>query len=62
MGALREAFARGLVIEICGARKNVLKFLPPLTIEPGELDAGLTMVRDAIEAVLATPAGLPAES
>jgi len=54
--AAREAFARGLVIEICGSKKNVLKFLPPLTIEPAELAQGLAMVRDAIRTVVTPPA------
>ena len=48
-----DAFARGLVIETCGSGKNVLKFLPPLTIDERTLEAGLGIVRDAIRATLA---------
>ena len=49
----REAFARGLVIEICGSRRNVLKFLPPLTIDEVTLEDGLGIVRKAIQTTLA---------
>jgi diaminobutyrate-2-oxoglutarate transaminase len=52
----REAFSRGLVIETCGSGKNVLKFLPPLTIDEATLEAGLGIVREAIRATLAAPA------
>lgn len=52
----REAFARGLVIESCGSGRNVLKFLPPLSIDEPTLTRGLEIVRGALEAVLAAPA------
>jgi diaminobutyrate-2-oxoglutarate transaminase len=52
----RDSFARGLVIETCGSGKNVLKFLPPLTIDAATLEAGLGIVRDAIRANLAATA------
>ncbi|MCF3650806.1 diaminobutyrate--2-oxoglutarate transaminase [Synoicihabitans lomoniglobus] len=52
-----EAFQQGLIIEICGSGKNVLKFLPPLTIDEATLDAGIDIVRSA---VLATAKGSPA--
>jgi len=51
--AAREAFARGLIIETCGSRKNVLKFLPPLTSDEPTLESGLSIVREAIQATLA---------
>jgi diaminobutyrate-2-oxoglutarate transaminase len=49
----KEAFTRGLVIETSGAFDEVLKFLPALTITEDELRAGLAIVRESLEAVLA---------
>ncbi len=60
--AAREAFARGLIIEICGSRKNVLKFLPSLTIDERTLEEGIAIVRDAIQAALAPTAAPRAPS
>jgi diaminobutyrate-2-oxoglutarate transaminase len=48
----RESFDRGLVLELCGPRSDVLKFLPPLTIEPSILSEGLGRFRDALETVV----------
>lgn len=48
----RECFDRGLVLELCGPRSDVLKFLPPLTIEPSILSEGLGRFRDALETVV----------
>jgi diaminobutyrate-2-oxoglutarate transaminase len=42
------AFQRGLIIETCGARDQVLKLLPPLTIRDDELNSGLEKLRGAI--------------
>lgn len=47
------AFERGLVIETSGARDEVLKFLPALTISDDELLQGLAIVRASLAAVLA---------
>jgi len=47
-----EAFERGLIIELAGAKDDVLKFLPPLVIEEDLLKQGLTIIDDAIGAVL----------
>jgi diaminobutyrate-2-oxoglutarate transaminase len=53
----RAAFERGLIIETCGSRKNVLKFIPPLVIDEATLDAGVDIVRQAIQHTAAsTPA------
>lgn len=46
------AFERGLVIETSGARDEVLKFLPALTISSRELARGLAIVREALTAVI----------
>lgn len=42
------AFRRGLIIETCGARDQVLKALPPLTIREDELNSGLEKLHGAI--------------
>ena len=47
-----EAFSRGLLIELAGADDDVIKFLPPLTIEPELLTEGLQIIEDSIKAIL----------
>jgi len=47
-----EAFERGLIIELAGARDDVLKFLPPLVIEEELLLEGLKIIDDVIGVVL----------
>ncbi|RWI71999.1 diaminobutyrate--2-oxoglutarate transaminase [Mesorhizobium sp.] len=47
----REAFRRGLVIEIAGSYGEVLKFMTALTITEADLRRGLSIVRDSIGAV-----------
>jgi 4-aminobutyrate aminotransferase-like enzyme len=37
-----------VILLSCGARGNVIRFLPPLTIEDALLDEALDKVRDAI--------------
>jgi diaminobutyrate-2-oxoglutarate transaminase len=49
----KAAFARGLVIETSGAFDEVLKFLPALTITDDELQRGLGIVRESLDAALA---------
>lgn len=46
-----EAFARKLVIERCGPKGNVLKFLPPLTIDEADLMHGAEIVAACVESV-----------
>ena len=45
----RECFNRNLVIELSGARDNVLKLLPPLVIEEEYLVKGLDIIEDSIQ-------------
>lgn len=47
-----ESFERGLIIELAGAKDDVIKFLPPLVIEEELLEQGLRIIDDAIGAVL----------
>ena len=42
-----QAFSRGLIVETCGPRDEVVKLLPALTIEEDELKQALTILRDA---------------
>jgi diaminobutyrate-2-oxoglutarate transaminase len=46
------AFARGLLLETCGKRNDVLKFTPPLTILDEEINRGMRILGDAVEAAL----------
>lgn len=48
-----EAFDRRLLIEAVGRDHHVLKVLPPLTIPDFELEHGLTLIEQSIEAVSA---------
>ena len=48
-----EAFRQRLLIETSGAHSEVLKLLPPLTIEEDVLEEGLQRLRRAIAAVIA---------
>jgi diaminobutyrate-2-oxoglutarate transaminase len=46
-----EAFERGLLMETSGgAASDVVKLMPPLTIEDEELDRGLAILRASVEA------------
>jgi len=51
--ARREAFARGLIVELCGARQTTIKALPPLVIDDAVLEEGLGMLEAAVNAALA---------
>jgi len=48
-----EAYERELIIETSGARDQVVKFLPPLTIETDELERGLDIFEEALASALA---------
>jgi diaminobutyrate-2-oxoglutarate transaminase len=47
-----KAFENGLVIETCGSSGQVVKFLPPLTIDEDTLNKGLDILEIAIEDVI----------
>jgi diaminobutyrate-2-oxoglutarate transaminase len=47
------AFQRGLLTETSGARGDVVKLLPPLTIGDDDLDEGLDILRASVRAVVA---------
>ncbi len=49
----RTAFQAGLMVETSGARDQVVKLLPPLTISESDLQLGLEILRDSIRSVVA---------
>ena len=56
-----EAFRHGLILETCGARDHVIKFLPPLTIDENMMTEGLDILSQCLRTVMrqvsATPTG-----
>lgn len=54
----RAAFDRGLIVETCGVRDQVVKLLPPLNIPDEGLRTGLDLLADALGEVLSRPAGM----
>ena len=49
---LKECFNRNLVIELSGARDNVVKVLPPLVIEEDLLAKGLDIIEESIKHII----------
>ena len=47
-----QAFNRGLLVETSGADADVVKLMPPLTIDDAELDRGLEILRASAAAAL----------
>jgi 4-aminobutyrate aminotransferase/(S)-3-amino-2-methylpropionate transaminase len=51
MSALgRVALERGLIVLTAGTYGNVVRLLPPLTIDDGLLDEGLALLEEAVAA------------
>jgi diaminobutyrate-2-oxoglutarate transaminase len=48
----RIAFERGLIIETSGARSEVVKLLPPLTIDEQDLKDGIARINDSLKVAL----------
>jgi 4-aminobutyrate aminotransferase len=44
------AFERGLILLSCGMRGNVIRLLPPLTLEDAEVDEGLAILEETLAA------------
>jgi diaminobutyrate-2-oxoglutarate transaminase len=51
------AFASGLLLETSGPEGEVVKLMPPLTIDAAHLDEGLGLLVDATRATVRAPAG-----
>ncbi|NVN92730.1 MAG: aspartate aminotransferase family protein [Desulfuromonadales bacterium] len=49
---LHECLEHGLIIINCGAERNIIRFIPPLTISDVELDQALRIMGEALESVL----------
>ncbi|WP_208246253.1 diaminobutyrate--2-oxoglutarate transaminase (plasmid) [Rhizobium sp. T1470] len=49
---VRNAFEEGLVVERCGAEDEVIKLLPPLTIDQQTLQRGLDILEESVNAAL----------
>jgi diaminobutyrate-2-oxoglutarate transaminase len=49
-----QAFSRGLILETCGNRGEVVKLLPPLIADRRDLTTGIDMLADAVENCAAT--------
>ncbi|MGW8168779.1 MAG: diaminobutyrate--2-oxoglutarate transaminase [Sulfurovaceae bacterium] len=47
-----KAFESGLIIETCGSNGQVVKFLPPLTIDEETLQTGLALFEQAVDGVM----------
>jgi 4-aminobutyrate aminotransferase/(S)-3-amino-2-methylpropionate transaminase len=51
MAALgRSALERGLIVLTAGTYGNVVRLLPPVTIEDGLLDEGIDLLEEAVAA------------
>jgi len=48
---LLECLGRGLIIINCGPDRNIIRFIPPLTINDAELDQALKTIGEALDAV-----------
>ena len=46
------AFERGLLLLACGMYGNVIRLLAPLTIDDDELEEGLTLLEESLDAAL----------
>jgi 4-aminobutyrate aminotransferase/(S)-3-amino-2-methylpropionate transaminase len=51
-GVAAACYAQGVVVLTCGTWGNVLRLLPPLTIDDGLLDEGLDILAAAVASVL----------
>ncbi|MEV7683178.1 diaminobutyrate--2-oxoglutarate transaminase [Streptomyces sp. NPDC056909] len=46
--AQRYAFEHGLIVELCGRHDEVIKVMPPLTIDADRLDLGLAVLHEGL--------------
>ena len=46
------AFERGLLLLACGMYGNVIRLLAPLTIDDDELEEGLALLEESLDAAL----------
>ncbi|MDZ8118970.1 aspartate aminotransferase family protein [Pontiella agarivorans] len=48
---LKEVYQRNLLLLSCGMRRNVLRCIPPLVVTEEEIERGLKIIEEALEAV-----------
>ncbi|MFK4496117.1 4-aminobutyrate aminotransferase-like enzyme [Bradyrhizobium japonicum] len=53
--AAAAAVRRKVIAECCGPHDEVLKFMPPLNIEPALLVEGLERLEEAVREILVNP-------
>lgn len=49
---LAEVYKRDMLLLSCGIRKNVLRFIPPLVVTEAQIEQGLKIFEEALEAAL----------
>ena len=57
-GVQRACFAGGLIVELCGREDEVIKVMPPLTVDSAVLEAGLDILRSAVLGTAADGPGI----
>ncbi|QKS46622.1 diaminobutyrate--2-oxoglutarate transaminase [Paenibacillus cellulosilyticus] len=50
---VKECFANGLILETAGREDQVIKILPPLTIEQSQLERGFKILNEAVHSIIA---------
>ncbi len=55
----KQAFSNGLMVETSGAKDQVVKLLPPLTISHSDLSLGLNILSDSLHTVLESTVSPP---
>lgn len=58
----KAAFERGLIIETSGTEDQVLKVLPPLTIDRAALEKGMDIIEESVRAVCGDKTNVQADS
>ncbi len=54
----QQCFSSGLIVELCGRGDEVVKVMPPLTIDPEQLERGLRVLHRAVADSVGAPAAM----
>jgi 4-aminobutyrate aminotransferase len=46
-----KALEKGLILLVCGTEKNVIRFIPPLTVTKEELDKAFNIIKGSLEEI-----------
>ncbi len=49
---IKEVYARDMMLLTCGIRRNVVRWIPPLVVTEAEIDEGLKIFEEALEAAV----------